>query len=69
VARVFRTTRGMTLSPSLVLRMASPPQEDIIPHEADGQLFNHRKVPVRQCFSDGVRVFSDQSQGKEQTEA
>jgi len=51
VARVFRTTRGMTLTPSPVLRMASPPQEDTIPDEADAPLFNHHRVPVRQALA------------------
>ncbi len=50
MALVFRPTRGMTLTPSPVLRMASPPQEDTIPDEADAPLFNHHRVPVRQAL-------------------
>jgi hypothetical protein len=46
----LRTIRGMTLTTSPVLRMASPPHEDTIPDEADAPLFNHHRVPVRQAL-------------------
>ncbi len=39
-----------------------------IPDEADAPLFNHHRGARTPSFSDGVRVFSDQSRGKAQGE-
>jgi chromosome segregation ATPase len=60
----FRTIRGMTLTPSRVLRMASPPQEDIIPDEADAPLFNHHRVPVRQALATECGYSQTSSEGR-----
>jgi len=44
--------------------MASPPQEDTIPDEADAPLFNHHRVPVRQALATECGYSQTSSEGR-----